>query len=68
MSGAGPWVSILIVVDLPAPLGPRNAKMPPASTSKLTSFTAVNVPKVFGQIANVDDRGHVGAGKSEYQR
>src|SRR5580693_3447176 len=45
--GRSTVVSILMVVDLPAPFGPRKAKMPPASTSKLTSFTAVMAPKDF---------------------
>jgi hypothetical protein len=36
-------VSILIVVVLPAPFGPKNAKVEPLGTSKLTSFTATNV-------------------------
>src|SRR5579863_9660515 len=40
-------VSILIVVVLPAPLGPRNAKISPSSTSKETSLTAVKVPNSF---------------------
>ena len=35
-------VSILMVVVLPAPFGPRNAKMLPFGTSKEMSFTAVN--------------------------
>jgi hypothetical protein len=40
-------VSILIVVLLPAPLGPKNAKISPRLTSKLMSLTAVISPKVF---------------------
>ena len=37
--------SILMVVDFPAPLGPRKAKISPWATSKLTPFTAVRSPK-----------------------
>ena len=37
-------VSILIVVDLPAPFGPKNAKISPFLTSKEMSFTAVKSP------------------------
>ena len=36
--------SILIVVDLPAPLGPRKPKTSPAATSKSTQSTAVSGP------------------------
>ena len=36
-----------MVVVLPAPLGPRKAKISPAATSKETSLTAVKEPKVF---------------------
>src|ERR1019366_6144886 len=36
--------SMLIVVDLPAPFGPRNANTSPSRTSKLIPSTAVNVP------------------------
>jgi len=38
-------VSILMTVVLPLPLGPRNPKISPFSTRKLTSFTAVTLPK-----------------------
>ena len=38
--GAMSPVSILIVVVLPAPFGPRNPKTSPSSTSKLTPLTA----------------------------
>ena len=44
--GRSSVVSILMVVVLPAPLGPRKAKISPAATSKETSLTAVN-SKVF---------------------
>jgi hypothetical protein len=40
-------VSILMVVDLPAPFGPRKAKIEPVSTSKLMSFTAVKSSNFF---------------------
>src|SRR6266513_5553934 len=58
VTGSSPWscsvplvgrktvVSILIVVVLPAPFGPRNAKVSPWRTSNVTSFTAVTVPYV----------------------
>src|SRR4051812_33831278 len=35
---------MLMVVDLPAPLGPRNPKTSPCSTSKLTPLTATKSP------------------------
>jgi hypothetical protein len=34
----------LMVVDFPAPLGPRKAKISPWATSKLTAFTATRSP------------------------
>ena len=40
-------VSMLIVVLFPAPLGPRNPKISPSLTSKLTLSTAFTCPKVF---------------------
>jgi hypothetical protein len=40
-------VSILMVVVLPAPLGPRKANISPWATSKLMSLTAVKSPKVL---------------------
>src|SRR5579871_1471906 len=40
-------VSIWIVVVLPAPLGPRKAKISPARTSKEIPATAVTSPKVL---------------------
>src|ERR1700722_10516476 len=42
--GASRPVSILMVVDLPAPLGPRKPKNWPASTRRFTSCTAVKSP------------------------
>ena len=36
-----------MVVDLPAPLGPRNPVTRPASAVKVTSSTAVKVPYLF---------------------
>src|ERR1039458_7930105 len=44
---AGEWASVhsmLIVVDVPAPFGPRNANTSPSRTSKLMLSTAVNSP------------------------
>ena len=40
-------MSILIVVVLPAPFGPRNAKISPWPTSNEIWSTAVNSPKRF---------------------
>jgi hypothetical protein len=42
--GARSPESILTVVDLPAPLGPRKAQMVPLATSKDREFTAVTAP------------------------
>src|SRR4030042_856768 len=39
--------SIRMVVDLPAPLAPRNPKIAPRPTSKLTASTAVKSPNFF---------------------
>src|SRR3954469_15317953 len=39
--------SILMVVDLPAPLGPRKPKTSPAATSKSTPSTATRASYVF---------------------
>src|SRR5579864_992316 len=39
-------VSILMVVDLPAPLGPRKAKISPSAMVKLMSSTAVSSPNL----------------------
>src|SRR2546422_11734081 len=44
LSGRSP-VSILMTVVLPLPLGPRKPNISPFSTRKLTSFTAVKLPK-----------------------
>src|SRR6476620_809469 len=45
--GVSSVVNILIVVVFPAPFGPRNANISPASTANETSRTAVISPKVF---------------------
>src|SRR5882762_7932041 len=42
--GASNPVSILMVVDFPAPLGPRKPKNWPDATRRLTSWTATNSP------------------------
>src|SRR5665647_1674224 len=47
--GAKIPVSMRIVVDLPAPFGPRKPKISPFCTSKLTRFTAVKLPKCFSR-------------------
>src|SRR6516164_4956987 len=44
--GASSPVSILMVVDLPAPFGPRKPKNCPACTRRSTAFTAVSDPNV----------------------
>src|SRR5271169_6637657 len=44
LSGRSP-VSILMTVVFPLPLGPRKPKISPFSTRKLTSLTAVKLPK-----------------------
>src|SRR5271168_1647633 len=43
--GASRPVSILMVVDFPAPLGPRNPKNWPGATRRFTSCTATRSPK-----------------------
>ena len=43
--GSSRPVSILMVVDLPAPFGPRKPKNCPGATLKVTSSTAVSSPK-----------------------
>src|ERR1700733_13408013 len=45
--GLSSVVSILMVVVLPAPLGPRKAKISPLPTSKEMLSTAVKLPKVL---------------------
>ena len=44
--GLSSVVSILMVVDLPAPLGPRNPNVWPCETENETPFTASNAPKL----------------------
>ena len=43
--GANSPVSILMVVDFPAPLGPRKPKNCPAATVRSMASTAVRPPK-----------------------
>ena len=50
--GRSSVVSILMVVVLPAPLGPRKAKISPCATSKEMSLTAVKSPKTLDQIGD----------------
>ncbi len=50
-------VSILMVVVLPAPLGPRKAKISPCATSKLMSLTAVKSPNVLTRLLTEIIRG-----------
>ena len=47
-------VIIRIVVDLPAPFGPRNPSTSPFSTVNETPFTALFCPKNFFEILNAD--------------
>src|SRR5574340_1176577 len=47
--GAKIPVSMRIVVDLPAPFGPRKPKISPFCTSKLTPFTTMKLPKRFSR-------------------
>ena len=49
-SGARRPTTMFIVVDLPAPLGPKRPKTSPAATEKLTSSTATRLPKVFRRL------------------
>ena len=49
---------MLIVVDLPAPLGPRNANTSPARTSKLIAHGR-ELAEALRQAADLD-RGHLG--------
>jgi hypothetical protein len=44
LSGGVSPTTIRSVVDLPAPLGPRNPVMRPGSAVKVTSSTAVKLP------------------------
>src|SRR5688572_16950848 len=46
-------VIIRIVVDLPAPLGPRNPRISPRSTEKVTPATARFVPKCFSKFSTL---------------
>src|SRR5512138_2300905 len=45
--------SIRMVVDFPAPFGPRKPKISPLLTSRLTRFTATKSPKLFERSARV---------------
>ncbi len=47
--------SILMVVDLPAPLGPRNPKISPLDTWRSTASTAVKAPKRFVSLLSVTE-------------
>src|ERR1700755_2722455 len=40
-------VTMRMVVDLPAPLGPRKPRTSPRSTAKVRSFTATFTPNAF---------------------
>ena len=55
-SGLTRVVSILIVVDLPAPLGPRNPNMVPARTDRSIPSTAAAPPYDFvSDLASMHD-------------
>src|SRR5215472_16854406 len=56
--GVSTVVSILIVVVLPAPLGPRKPKMTPSGTANEIWSTAVKPSKALDQVAGLDDRSH----------
>jgi len=45
--GAMKQVRIFIVVDLPAPFGPRKPRISPRRSSKLASFSATKLPYSF---------------------
>src|SRR5215472_4482244 len=42
-----------IVVDLPAPLGPRKPKISPGATSRVTRSTATKSPKRFTRFSSL---------------
>ena len=44
-----------IVVDFPAPLGPKKPKISPRLTSKLTELTAMKLPKRRLSLSTDDD-------------
>ena len=46
-----------MVVVLPAPFGPRNPRISPRSTLKLTSLTAVNGAVLLGEVLHLDHSG-----------
>ena len=56
--GVSTVVSILIVVVLPAPLGPRKAKMTPSGTANEMWVDRGKAVEALDQIAGLDDRGH----------
>src|SRR5262245_52998469 len=69
--GTSSVVSMRIRVDLPAPFGPSRPKISPASTAKLTPFTAVKSPNflticwtsiafITGRAASLHRQQHVG--------
>jgi hypothetical protein len=47
--------SMRMVVDLPAPLGPRKPKISPRRTSKLTRFDGHEAAEALLQVANAAD-------------
>ena len=62
-----------MVVDLPAPLGPRNPVTRPAAAVKVTSWTAVNPPyvtvrcstSIMGSTLRVPRGTHIGDGTAQ---
>ena len=61
--GSSSPVSILMVVDFPAPFGPRNPKNCPGATLKVTSSTAVSVAEAPRKPVGLNRRGfHVRQG------
>ena len=54
--GASSVVSILMVVVLPAPLGPRKAKISPALTSKEMPIDRGDLAEFLDQVFDVNHR------------
>ena len=52
--GRSSVVSIWIVVVLPAPFGPENAKISPAWTSNVTSLDGLDLAERLAEVLNLD--------------
>ena len=57
-SGSRKPDSIFMVVDLPAPLGPRKPSTSPGRTLREMPSTARNAPKLFLRLVRLDQRHH----------